>query len=165
MREAVGNTFVFAFIIVFVILFIALFATSSAYSKASKVKNELLDIVEENADILDKSSVLPDSVVKEIDTSLRTIGYRLNNNQQNNCSTEYMDGSSGGTLMNQFSNYHYCIYKHQKTDTKSGNLPHRGNYYTVVTYMYFDIPLIGQNLEFPIKGQTRTYFKEVKYNG
>lgn len=165
MREAVGNTFVFGFIIVFVILFVALFATSSAYSKASKVKNEILDIVEENADLLDDASSLPDSVVTEIDTELRAVGYRLNHNQQNGCSTEYMDGASGGVLMNRFSNYRYCVYKHQRSESQKGNLPHRGNYYTVVTYMYFDIPLIGQNLEFPIKGQTRTYFKEVKYNG
>lgn len=46
MREAIGNTFVFNFIIVFVIIFIGLFATSSAYSKAAKVKNTILDIVE-----------------------------------------------------------------------------------------------------------------------
>ncbi len=166
MREAVGNTFVFGFIIVFVILFIALFATSSAYSKASKVKNTILDIVEKYSDQLDKTNGdLPEQVSKEIDTNLITVGYRLNKNQQNKCDTEYMDGSSGGTLMNQYSNYHYCIYKHQRVEDQKGNLPHRGNYYTVITYMYFDIPLIGQNLEFPVKGQTRTYFKEVKYNG
>lgn len=166
MREAVGNTFVFAFIIVFVILFVALFATSSAYSKASKVKNEILDIVEENADLLDEFSSLPDSVAKEIDTELRAVGYRLNKNQQNRCPEIYSsEEDKGGILMNNFSNYHYCIYKHQRSKSKEGTLPHRGNYYTVVTYMYFDIPLIGQNLEFPVKGQTRTYFKEVKYNG
>lgn len=167
MREAVGNTFVFGFIIVFVILFIALFATSSAYSKASKVKNTILDIVEKYSDQLDKSNnTLPDQMIKEIDTNLRTVGYRLNKNQQNRCSSKYMsDEGSGGTLMNQFSNYHYCIYKHQRVEDQKGNLPHRGNYYTVITYMYFDIPLIGQNLEFPVKGQTRTYFKDIKYNG
>ena len=160
MREAIGNTFVFNFIIVLVILFVALFATSSAYSKAAKVKNTVMDIIEENADILDDRANLPDEVVDEIETNLKKLGYRLNVNQQNKCPQIV-----GGTLMNGFSNYHYCVYKHEKTDTSSGNLPRRGNYYTVITYMYFDIPLIGSNLELEVKGQTRTYFKEIKYNG
>lgn len=160
MREAIGNTFVFNFIIVFVIIFIGLFATSSAYSKAAKVKNTILDIVEKYADELDDRVTLPDETVAEIETSLKKLGYRLNVNQQNDCPEV-----TGGTLMNTFSNYHYCIYKHEKTDRTSGNLPHRGNYYTVISYMYFDIPLIGRNLELEVKGQTRTYFQEVKYNG
>ena len=160
MREAIGNTFVFNFIIVFVILFVALFATSSAYSKAARVKNTIMDIVEENADLLEDRMNLPEEVVDEIETSLKKLGYRLNVNQQNKCPQVV-----GGTLMNSFSNYHYCVYKHEKTDKSSGNLTRRGNYYTVISYMYFDIPLIGSNLELEIKGQTRTYFKEIKYNG
>ncbi len=163
MREAIGNVFVFNFIIVFVIIFIGLFATSSVYSKAAKVKNEVLDIVEKYADELENVNTLPEEVTNEIETMLTKVGYRLNRNKKNKC-PEVLNG----TLMNDYSNYHYCVYKHNKVDddtTDNGNLPRRGNYYTVITYMYFDIPLIGSNLEFEVHGQTRTYFKEVKYNG
>ena len=50
MRESIANVFVINFIIVFTIIFIGLFATSSSYTKASKVKNMVLDIVEKYAD-------------------------------------------------------------------------------------------------------------------
>lgn len=163
MREAIGNVFVFNFIIVFVIIFIGLFATSSSYSKASKVKNTILDIVEEHADELTNVDQIPEDITTEIETMLSKVGYRLNKNKKNKCPDVL-----NGVLMNDFSNYHYCIYKHNKADdntSDNGNLPRRGNYYTVITYMYFDIPLIGDNLEFPVKGQTRTYFSEVKYKG
>lgn len=173
MREAIGNVFVFNFIIVFVIIFIGLFATSSSYSKASKVKNIVLDIVEEHADELKTTDNLPSNVEVEIETTLAKVGYRLNNNKKNDCPEV-----ENGVLMNDFSNYRYCVYKHNQVEldengnvassnsgSTSGNLPRRGNYYTVITYMYFDIPLIGDNLQFPIQGQTRTYFSQVKYNG
>lgn len=163
MRESIANVFVINFIIVFVIIFIGLFATSSSYSKASKVKNMVLDIVEEHADELGEVDTLPDDIENEIETSLSRLGYRLNKNQNNKC--KKIDGA---ILMNGFSNYHYCVYKHPKAEDNTiynGNAPRRGNYFTVITYMYFDIPLIGSNLELAVQGETRTYFEEVKYNG
>lgn len=165
MREAIGNTFVINFIIVFVIIFIALFAVSSAYSKGAKVKNIILDIVEENADSLANCKTLSCTpknggkynadtrdVNVQIDEELRELGYRINKTGLQKCPTNV-----GGTLMNEASNYRYCVYKHS---TKN-----RGYYYTVIAYMYFDIPIINSKLEFPIKGESRMYFREVKYNG
>ena len=59
MRESIANVFVINFIIVFTIIFIGLFATSSSYTKASKVKNMVLDIVEKYADELGEVDTLP----------------------------------------------------------------------------------------------------------
>lgn len=172
MRESIGNAFVVNFILVFVIIFIGLLATSSSYSKAAKVKNTVMDIVEKYADELDESNQLPSEVSREIETNLARLGYRLNENKNNRCDEQLkkMDpqGNTNIQIMNQFSNYHYCVFKHpqSKDNTKdNGSAPKRGNYYIVVTYMYFDIPVIGSHFELPVKGQTRTYFDKVKYNG
>lgn len=173
MRESIASVFVINFIIVFIGIFIGLLATSSSYSKAAKVKNTVMDIVERYADELNESDTIPDDIEAEIETNLAKLGYRLNVNKKNKCPE-----INNGKLMNDYSNYRYCVYKHEKVEVddkgnptsnkngvSSGNLPRRGNYYTVITYMYFDIPLIGQHFELSVKGQTRTYFSEVKYNG
>lgn len=163
MRESIASVFVINFIIVFIGIFIGLLATSSSYTKAAKVKNTVMDIVERYADELDNVNTLPDEVAAEIETNLAKLGYRLNVNKKNKCPEV-----KNGTLMNDYSNYRYCVYKHNKVESNkedNENLPRRGNYYTVITYMYFDIPLIGQHIEISVKGQTRTYFSEVKYNG
>ena len=109
MRESIANVFVINFIIVFTIIFIGLFATSSSYTKASKVKNMVLDIVEKYADELGEVDTLPSEIENEIETSLSRLGYRLNKDQNNKC--KKIDGA---ILMNGFSNYHYCVYKHPK---------------------------------------------------
>lgn len=163
MRESIASVFVINFIIIFIGIFIGLLATSSSYSKAAKVKNTVMDIVERYADDLNDSEVMPDYVASEIETNLAKLGYRLNVNKKNKC-----PNVNNGKLMNDYSNYRYCVYKHEKVESNkedNGNLPRRGNYYTVITYMYFDIPVIGQHIEINVKGQTRTYFSEVKYNG
>lgn len=163
MRESIASVFVINFIIIFIGIFIGLLATSSSYSKAAKVKNTVMDIVERYADELNDSEVMPDYVASEIETNLAKLGYRLNVNKKNKC-----PNINNGKLMNDYSNYRYCVYKHEKVESNkedNGNLPRRGNYYTVITYMYFDIPVIGQHIEINVKGQTRTYFQEVKYNG
>ena len=153
MREAIGSTFVLNFIIVFFIIFIAMFATSTSYTKGAKVKNVIFELVEENADELSESDNIPGNVSAEIDSRLKAMGYRLNTNYINSkCASEYR----GGILMNGQSNYRYCLYKHiNKT---------KGCYFTVIAYRYFDLPIIGSRLEFPIEGSTRSYFHIVKYD-
>ena len=46
MKEAISNAFVFNLIIVFVIILIAFFVGSISYSKASKVKNRIVEVIE-----------------------------------------------------------------------------------------------------------------------
>lgn len=38
----------------------------------------------------------------------------------------------------------------------------KGKYYGVVTYIYFDIPIVGSTVEIPVYGETKT-FTEIKY--
>ena len=140
MREAIGNSFVLNFIIVFIILFILIFVATLTYTKAFKVKNKIVDIIENN------DGDINSSVISEIDSKLGEIGYRVDTN--NGCST---DGRfSGGSLVNRGQNngYRYCIYEFSTN---------KGNYYGIVTYAYLQIPIIGVNLDFPVYGETRTF--------
>lgn len=151
MREAIGTTYVLNFIIVFFVIFIAFFVGSMVYTKAFKVKNKIIDIIEYyDGDVVDGSNSLKSVPLTDINNKLGSIGYRIANNNQNNCNNNRFTDKGGQIVNKGNSNYRYCIYKFKEN---------RGTYYGVVTYMYFEIPIIGAKLELPIYGETRTFIK------
>ena len=138
MKESIANAFIVNMVIVFFIIFIFFFAGSLTYSKAFKVKNRIVDIIEKyeefNTDAQD-----------EIGKALKEMGYRVNVTNKE-CPKRPND-STGQVAETMSSNdYRYCVYKYTTT---------KGEYYGVAAYMYFDIPIIGQSLEFPVYGETK----------
>lgn len=157
MREAIGTSYVVNFIITFFILFILVFLATLSYTKAFKVKNKIVDIIEEyEGDVVDTSSQLKSGPQSDINSKLSQIGYRVsdkktckkNGRYEGNAFDNVKEISKNGT-----SNYHYCIYQ---VDTG------KGKYYGVVAYIYFDIPIVGSTVEIPVYGETKT-FTEIKY--
>jgi len=141
MRESMSNSIIFNIIITFVGIVIALLIGSLSYSKAFKVKNRIIEIIEKH----EKYDI---TVRQEIDEMLSSIGYRVASNGKQNCPTK-----TGATIINVFSSsYRYCIYQY---DT---GINGRGRYYGVLAYMYFDIPVIGDRLEFPVYGETKIIY-------
>lgn len=149
MKEAFGNTFIVNIVILFVFLFTMFFVGSITYTKAFKVKNKIINIIEKEEKIV-QNETSPTEVIANprltrnveslINEELSSIGYRIDNNS--NCSNR------GGTVVQKTtsSNYRYCITRHT---TK------KGSYYGVTAYMYFEIPIIGVKLEFPVFGETK----------
>jgi hypothetical protein len=150
MREAIGTSYVISFIVTFFVLFILIFIGTLSYTKAFKVKNRIVDIIESHEGNIEKiSGSLDTNVENEINSKLNQIGYRISN--ESKCKT---DGRfSTGTVLKKSSKstYRYCIYKFTSNNDKIGD------YYGVVTYIYFDIPIIGSRLQFPVYGETRTF--------
>ena len=68
MREAIGGTWIFSIVIVFIVLFTSFLAISVNYSKAFKVKNGIINIIE-------KKEGVSDSTVAEISDYLNNVGY------------------------------------------------------------------------------------------
>lgn len=141
MRESMGNAFIFNIVITFVAIIIALLVGSLSYSKAFKVKNRIVSVIE-------KYESYNTTARDEIETALASIGYRINPNGIQNCPPR-----EGGTAINVInSNYRYCVYQYDTGTTG------KGRYYGVTTYMHFDIPIIGQFIEFPIYGETKIVY-------
>ena len=141
MKSAIGNAFVMNFIIIFTVIFIGLFVTSISYTKALKIKNKITDIIEENKGY-------NSDAIDEIQAYLKDAGYRISAGSSNTC--KYKDGT-GYTLVYPSAvtnDYDYCIFKF----TESGG----GTYYGVKTYMYLDIPLIGDLVKIGVYGETKT---------
>ena len=138
MKSAIGNTFLMNFIIIFTVIFIGLFITSLSYTKALRIKNRITDIIEENNGYNGTSA-------SEIEAYLKDAGYRISNGNNSTCSYKG-DSSKVVYPTSTTSGYDYCIFKFENT---------KGVYYGVKTYMYLDIPIIGDLVKIGVYGETK----------
>ncbi|MFI3307327.1 MAG: hypothetical protein R3Y21_02045 [Mycoplasmatota bacterium] len=145
MREAIANASIFNIMMVFIGVIIALLVGSLSYTKAFKVKNGIIEFIE-NTD--SGYSANQSTVEEQIESFLIDIGYRVNSNGINNCPT-VSGATNGGAALNPNSNYQYCIYGFESS---------RGMYYKVVAYMYFDFPIISSLLTIPVSGETIIFY-------
>lgn len=139
MRQAVGNAFILNLVITFITLMMLVFVGSISYSKAYKVKNRIINLIEHNKGYDEAVSI-------EIKEVLSDVGYQISNNQS--CDRFKVNDKSRIVYpTSEFKDgYRYCIIEN-RTDT--------GRYYTVVAFMKFDFPIIGDFMEFPVKGETK----------
>jgi len=122
---------------------IALLVGSIAYSKCFKIRNRMIDIIE-------KHNGYTETAKLEIEENLSSIGYRIVDKP---CPTQVRskEAVENMQLMEPQSDYHFCVYQRGTN---------RGNYYGVLVYMHFDIPIIGDWFEIPIYGETKTIYSE-----
>ncbi|MDD2378066.1 MAG: hypothetical protein PHE05_04485, partial [Bacilli bacterium] len=133
MKESINNAFVFNMVIFFLTVIIAILVGSLSYSKAFKVKSKIVDIIEKHQAYNSKAKT-------EIDEILKEMGYKTNPGGKNVC-----PGGHGTLVTPRNSNFRYCVYQ---------NNEHNGFYFTVASFVYFEIPVIGDILEFPVYGDT-----------
>lgn len=151
MREAIGNTFIVNLLLVFLGVMSALLIGSISYSKAYKVKNRIIYTIEKYGGWNVVSPTTGTNLVQaEIESSLKDIGYSLAlaNSVLGGCPNR--NGASlvyGGVTSK--TTYHYCVYEYTNE---------KGIYYGVTTFMHFDIPLIGNYIEFPVYGETKSLY-------
>ena len=136
MRDAVGGSILLNIVIIFLSLVIVFFAGIMAYSKAYKVKNRIIEIIE-------REKGYNTAAIRSIESDLRLYGYR--NSTSRRCDSGNLNTST----------FFYCVYER-------GNVL-RGTTYEVVTYVQFDFPIIGDWLVFPVKGQTKVLNKSYDY--
>lgn len=159
MKESISNALITNLIIIFLFILVILFAGSTAYTKAFKVKNRIISILERyEMELVSNSSSngLPSDVTDEINAALSNIGYRIQINNDKKCETDLKnrfknDMNNNYKVIHSGSNYAYCIARFDSKQSQSM----KSSYYAVVTYMYFEIPLLGTTLEFPVYGETK----------
>jgi len=140
MKAATGNAMLMNIIIVFLVAVMALLVTSISYTKAFRIKNRIIDIIEYH-----NGNFSTGNIQSEINSSLSSIGYRYNNGKQ----CPILD--NGNTSVSYAgTDYLYCIYTYNSN---------RGKYYKVIAYMYFDFPIIGEHINIPVYGETRVFYE------
>lgn len=152
MKESIGNAMLFYIIITFVVVLIMFFVGSLSYSKAFKVKNKIVEEIEKEEEYNTNATEEIENWLASGGTNGKGIGYRHNTGSLNNRANCTDDK---GTLVNQSSNYEYCVYE---INTCEGGREGRcGKYYKVVAYMYFDLPIIGDMIKIPVSGETMIF--------
>ena len=148
MRESIGGAWLLGIVMTFIVLFASFLAVSINYSKAFKVKNNVVDLIEKHEGMTEKT-------VDAIWDYLYTEGYIL----KDKCKSGYKgfdrDGSVGSS-----EEALYCV----KKNTIAADTSLEKAYYSVEVFFRLDIPMLGNIFTFSVSGETMSiYFAEDKY--
>lgn len=149
MKESIAQAFILNLILFFFVILVLLLFGSINYSKAYKVKNRIITIIEKYGEF--------DSAAKdEIVDNMVKAGYQTTTEGNGKCEKLVNNGELVYPLKDDFTevrHYDYCVIKHKSSV---------GEYYQVVVYMKFEIPIIGGFLEFPVKGETKALYANIE---
>lgn len=140
MREAFGGTFMIKLMLIFIAIYIAFIAVALNYAKAFRVKNGIIDIIEQNEGIDDYKDT--SGTLGEIDEYLNKVSYYVSLDKIDSLNTEDNYCSTRG----------YCIKRIDAT-SKVDNI--NSSYYKVTTYININFPFFGLDFRIPITGETR----------
>lgn len=142
MREAFGGTYTIQLILIFLAIYIAFIAVALNYAKAFRVKNRIIDIVEQHEGF-DFNDTSEGSAQNEIKNYLNRVSYyvKLTNISDNTVNDTYRCYSEG-----------YCIEKVSST-VVNNNIEQ--SYYKITTYVNIDMQVFRLKFTIPIQGETR----------
>ncbi len=139
MRDAVGGTFMINVLLVFLAVYIVFIAVALNYAKAFRVKNRIIDIIEQNEGIEDYTDVGDNSVLGQVNDYLRSVSYyvRLSENKDDKYGICFDEG--------------YCIEEPATVNNYGAD----ETYYKVTTFVKLDFPFFNLSFTIPITGETR----------
>ncbi len=162
MREAIGSTWLIGIVITFIAIFSGFLAYSISYTKAFRVKNEIINIIEKNEGFTsynggsygsDTLMNMSDSdLQKETSTEakafrfIKSIGYDYAKFDSSSRVCEEGTLQTGG----------YCLVKYCPTNGETSRI-----YYKVTTYISLSIPIINIGINLPISGETKALYNDI----
>lgn len=145
MREAIGGTWLTQLIIVFMLIFVAFLALSLNYTKAFKVKNELLSIIEKREGITSGD----DGSIAIMNNYLASNNYSVTKScDVGSYGVTDLNRSTVELVTNNGKKYYYCITKINSPSSNNGGKV----YYKINTFFYFNLPILGDLFTFDING-------------
>lgn len=162
MNESIGGSGLFYILIIIVSALLLLMLGFLSFSKAFKVKNNIINVIHEN-------EVIDESVFSQIESDLLSVGYSSNKIKNCNETRVYQRGqnklaegklksfvteisSDDVTASTYKTNFDYCVYKYTMNDGSY--------YYSVVTYVHMNIPLINEAMHLPVSGETKIFNRQ-----
>lgn len=162
MREAIGGAMTIQIIVIFMLLINAYLAFSVSYTRAFKMKNQVINIIENNEGYpnVDSASTCtaenPEGAICQIISYINEIGYN---------GADYPQKDDGCPDPKKGKQYGICIIPHKKdiAGNSNANQSYSGIYYTVYTYININIPVINNLFKgipnlFRIQGETNTIY-------
>jgi len=146
MRQAIGSTWILQLVILFMLIFVGFLALSINYTKAFKIKNELISIVEKYEGLSsgnDGSIMIINNYLKY--NNYGVLGYCEENEYGvSDLNSEHIELSETGTK------YYYCV---RKENTGVAGLYERARY-NIRIFFHFSLPVLGDLFTFSSDGST-----------
>lgn len=152
MRESIGATWIFSICLTFIILFTAYLAISVNYSKAFRIKSNIVSMIEENEGY-------KKNLEERISNYLVSEGYTASGNCEPYIGTNtgyYADWKLTKEIKvysNMGSKSNACIY--QRKATATDDIAKCNSYYKVVVFFKFNLPIINYISTFKVGGETK----------
>ena len=149
MRDAIGQVFTLQIILAFVLLINGYMAYSVNYTRAFRVKNQIVNIIEQY------EGPYNDEGIDKINEYIDRMAYDVNNQQMLNFQNDNGDAVCPG--------YNGWCYVEHNVSVNDADGERKGTYYTVVTFVNIDIPVINNILGLgnflQVVGETRTIYE------
>ena len=148
MREAVGSTFLFKIMIVFIFFFTSFLAIAINYSQAFGLKNKIISSIEKNEGYNEFSR-------KEIADAVSSTGYFRNVQCPKNedSAGEALSFIAKSDANNDITGV--CLELVNTAGTVAVDKNTDKVYYKVTTYVSFNLPILGNILTIPVRGETQ----------
>ena len=153
MKEGVGGTFMIYVFLVFLAIYITFVAVAFNYARAFRVKNRVIDLIEQNEGITNYENT--SGVMGEIESYLKEVSYNVMSNAGNSPSISVDDcpDFDEGDVNHYFnSNRGYCISRYNSTSSVDDI---SASYYKVTTFIRLEIPFLKLGFTIPVTGETR----------
>ncbi len=145
MRDAIGGTVTITIIIFFILLVNGYLAFNVNYTKAFKVKSQIISIIEQNEGHTSKAKEAIEDYINDMNYSVNTSFLTSVTSADN---TYYCNSTFG-----------YCVKSISVEEDEAAQ--YRGTYYHVITFVNIDIPILNQLLPaiasniFQVEGETK----------
>lgn len=137
MRDAIGGVFSLQIIVIFMLIVNGYLAFTVNYTKAFRVKNQIIQIIEQHEGFTEDAK-------EKVDEYMRKTNYELSDAYTNWCQKSGMEvyrSSTNGAFC-------YTIEKVDITGGKANKKNYQGAIYSIQTFVNIDIPIINKLLPF-----------------
>ena len=138
MIESFGGAFMIKLVLIFIVLYVSFMAVAVNYAKAFRVKNNVINILEQNQFVIGTDNI------DIIDDYLKNVPYNLNGNSSISSDCDVSFGSNGSNKV--LTQNGVCITKFG-SDTDF--------YYRVTSYISIEFPFFDIYMTLPINGETK----------
>ena len=154
MKEAIGGALTIQIILIFLILVNGYLVMTVNYTKAFRVKNSIISIIERNEGITEQAA-------SDIASVMRNAGYGIADGYLNSCPSGYTAVRAGQLSQYVGTNGGFCFKRVDFDPTGSGKMV--GREYSIVTYVNVNVPGLNKLFQlvpgvFSIKGETKTIY-------
>lgn len=158
MRDAIGGVLVIEIIIIFLLIINSYLAFSVNYTKAFRVKNKIVSIIE-NYEGMTEGEL---GSKKAIENMMLENHYSIDNAYTDRCGT--LDGAKKYEKSpNNVGGFCYYITETSESGQGLANETYKGTVYSVAVFVNIDLPVLNKLFPyfanvFAIKGETKTIY-------